>query len=81
MTAVHLQPFYFSSTPPIILGVVFLAFTRDFLFKNRVHDYNTPEALHYTDHCKPDELRFRTYDGHCNNLQQKGRMMPFHVVI
>lgn len=79
-----LQPFYFSGGPPIVLGVLFLAITRDFLFKNRVHDYNTEAMLHYKrpepcgmycDICTPTELRFRTYDGHCNNLNQTGMGM------
>ncbi|KAK9827977.1 hypothetical protein WJX81_003657 [Elliptochloris bilobata] len=69
--------FYFHSIPPIILGVAFLALKRDYLFKNRVFDYNTPEALHWTrpepcteycDSCNPMEVRFRTFDGHCNSL-------------
>ncbi len=42
------QPFYFHSVPHYILGLVFLTLTRQFLFEHRVHDYNTPEALHWT---------------------------------
>ena len=44
----RMQPFYFLSVPHYILGLVFLSLTRQFLFEYRVHDYNTPEALHWT---------------------------------
>ena len=40
--------YYFHSIPPVILGVIYLAFTREFLINHRLHDYNTPEALQYT---------------------------------
>ena len=42
------QPFYFHSVPHYILGLIFLTLTRQFLFEYRVHDYNTPEALHWS---------------------------------
>ena len=81
------HPFYFHAWPPVLLGVIFLALTRDYLFKYEVHDYNTPEALNYRrpepcgeycNSCNPTELRFRTYDGHCNNLNQTGMGMKNH---
>ncbi|CAK0733644.1 hypothetical protein CVIRNUC_000309 [Coccomyxa viridis] len=67
-----LQPLYTSSAPPIILGIVYLGLTRDYLYKNHVHDYNTHEALHTPTTCTKYELKFRTYDGRCNNLEQPG---------
>ena len=41
------QHSYFHSIFPYILGLVFLELTRQFLFKYRVHDFNTLEALHW----------------------------------
>jgi hypothetical protein len=67
-----LRPFYFQSGRPLILGVLFLAMTREFLLKERVFDYNTPAMLQYDRPCTPREIKFRTYDGHCNNLNQTG---------
>ncbi|KAK9827996.1 hypothetical protein WJX81_006931 [Elliptochloris bilobata] len=63
--------FYFQSFPPIILGLIFVSLTRDFLFKYRVLDFNTPEALHYANGCSATEARFRTYNGSCNWVQNE----------
>lgn len=40
--------YYFHSLPPVILGVIYLAVTREFLINHRLEDYNTPEQLRYT---------------------------------
>lgn len=76
-----LRPFYFRSIVPAILGVAYLGFVRDDLFKNVLHDYSSMEQLHHPHAgyvCNATELRFRTYDGHCNNLEQTGMGMKMH---
>ena len=78
-----LRPFYFKSIAPAILGVIYLAIVRDHLFKDVLHDYASVEQLHYPHEgyqCNATELRFRSYDGHCNNLNQTGmgmKRLPF----
>lgn len=72
LACVHVQPFYFASRRPLILGVVFLGLTREFLFTNRVHDYNTFDELYTPSSCSDAELKWRTYDGTCNNREKPG---------
>jgi hypothetical protein len=76
-----LRPFYFKSLTPAILGVVYLGIVRDHLFHNDLHDYVSKADLHYPAEgykCNATELRFRTYDGHCNNLEMTGMGMKDH---
>ena len=42
-----LRIYYFSSLPPVILGILYLIYTRDFLINNRLHDYSTADALRW----------------------------------
>jgi hypothetical protein len=72
-----LRPYFMQGSKPLILGVVFLAITREFLLSERLFDYNTPAMLQYGRPCTPREIKYRTYDGHCNNLNQTAMGMTF----
>ena len=75
LACVRVQPFYFASRRPLILGVVFLGLTREFLFTNRVHDHNTFDELYTPSSCSDAELKWRTYDGTCNNREKPGNSL------
>ena len=70
-----LQPFFFNAVPPVILGVVYLAIVREYLFDKRILDYNTDAQLHRAEPCTSRELKYRTLDGSCNNLNRTGMGM------
>ena len=76
-----LRPFYLRSIAPLLLGVIYLGISRDSLYEDALHDYSSSEQLHFPHdgyRCNGTELRFRTYDGHCNNLEQTGMGMKMH---
>ena len=68
-----LQPFFFNGLTPVILGVIYLAFVRDFLFEERIVDYNTEAQLHRSTPCSSRELKYRY------SLTHPLRIMPLEA--
>eukprot|EP00884_Botryococcus_braunii_P007942 jgi/Botrbrau1/17149/Bobra.0157s0043.1 len=76
-----LEPFYKHAWQPYIVGLLYMSTYRVHQMKEHMFETSGPDLLSLPKGtCGPQELKFRTYGGHCNAIELPNGTFPFNDV-